>query len=115
MIDGIEEVAVTEWAQGLAGITGAQMKRGLENWQGDWPPSLTEFRDACLGLKHGKNQYGLDYVPQHLRAPIRENARLLSSTERDAKREAVKGKIEEMRAAIRRETSSSHCPTPSRH
>ena len=39
-IEGIEETAVTEWSQGLAGLTGAQIKFGLDNLTDDWPPSL---------------------------------------------------------------------------
>ena len=40
--------AVQEWAEGLGGLTGQQLRRGLDMWDEDWPPSLSEFRKACL-------------------------------------------------------------------
>ena len=48
-MDGIEEMAVNEWSIGLSGLTGAQIKKGLTDWQEPWPPSLPEFRAACEG------------------------------------------------------------------
>ena len=86
--EGIERVAMDEWAQGLSGITGEQIATGLRLWQEDWPPSLPEFRNACLGKTNGKNEFGLDYIPEYYReAKVTDRARLLSSDERDARRE----------------------------
>ena len=102
-IDGIEEVAVQEWADGLAGLSGEQIKRGLITWREPWPPSLPEFRAACLGRSAGgKNEHGLDYVPEYLRAPVRvtDRSRVLSSDEREAKRANIAEKIAAMRAAL---------------
>lgn len=101
-IDGIELVAVREWSKELAGMTGNEIQRGLDEWKGDWPPTSLEFAAACRGNKLGLNEFGLDYVPEYHRPqPIREQARLLSSDERDARREAVKEKIKAMRDAIK--------------
>lgn len=55
-IQGIEDIATTEWANGMAGITGEQIKCGLEkcaqkklqSGEQDWPPTLAEFRALCL-------------------------------------------------------------------
>lgn len=55
-IQGIEDIATTEWANGMAGITGEQIKCGLEKCakkklnpgEQDWPPTLAEFRALCL-------------------------------------------------------------------
>ena len=69
-IEGIEETAVTEWSQGLAGLTGEQIKFGLDNLTDDWPPSLPAFRAACTGK--GVNGFGLDYVPECYRETKRE-------------------------------------------
>ena len=44
----IQLLALTEWAEGLAGLTNEEIKTGLDRWDGDWPPSLPEFRKACL-------------------------------------------------------------------
>lgn len=100
-VDGIEETAIREWSMRLAGLTGRQIKRGLDSWSSDWPPSSEEFRGACLGTKNGANEFGLDYVPAYYRPqPIREKAKLLSSDERDARRADAAERIKEMRAAI---------------
>lgn len=42
-------LAVDEWGKVLAGVTAEQVKRGLLEWDRDWPPSALEFRKACLG------------------------------------------------------------------
>ncbi len=47
-IDGIEELAVSEWAQILTGITGEQIKTGLANLDSEWPPTAQGFRDLCV-------------------------------------------------------------------
>ncbi len=51
-IDGIEQTAIREWSKGLAGITGQQIRVGLDACPADWPPTLPEFRQACLGATH---------------------------------------------------------------
>lgn len=41
------------WAAGLSGLTGGQLARGLEACVASsdpWPPSLPDFRAACLGI-----------------------------------------------------------------
>ena len=101
-MQGIEEIAVKEWAQGLANITGEQMRQGLADWNEPWPPSLPEFRNACLQIKKGENEYGLNFKPPYLNTyRVLDRSRLLSSTERDAERAAVKPKIEAILAAIK--------------
>ena len=54
-MDGIEKVAVKEWSEQLAGITGEQIAFGLDNWNEDWPPSSVEFKKCCLD-KLGKDE-----------------------------------------------------------
>jgi len=46
-IAGIEERAVLEWAKGLNGLSGEQIKHGLDNWNCDWPPTMNEFKQCC--------------------------------------------------------------------
>ena len=43
----VQEVALAEWSEGLAGFTGNEIKRGLDTWNNDWPPTLPEFKAAC--------------------------------------------------------------------
>jgi len=84
VIEGIEETAVTEWSQGLAGLSGEQIKFGLDSLTDEWPPSLPAFRAACLGK--GLNEFGLDYVPECYREKKRE--RLIESDESKEKKRA---------------------------
>jgi len=49
-ISGIEERAVKEWSIGLAGLSTAQIKHGVDSWNEEWPPSLPEFKKTCLGI-----------------------------------------------------------------
>jgi len=97
----LTDVAKT-WASGLRGLTGAQIAKGLHvicARTDPWPPTLPEFRAACAGK--ALNEFGLNYVPEYHRPqPIREKAKLLSSDERDARREKAADRIKEMRAAI---------------
>jgi len=69
----------------LTGLTGEQIKFGLDNLTDDWPPSLPAFRAACTGK--GINGFGLDYVPECYRETKREN--LIESDENKAKHEAA--------------------------
>ena len=53
-IDGIEERAVKEWSEGLAGLNGNDIKHGLDNWDNQWPPAMDEFKKCCLGIADDK-------------------------------------------------------------
>ena len=90
-IDGLESLAIDEWAKGLSGVTGEQIKHGLEVWAGEWPPSLAEFRDVCTGKSKELNEFGLNYVPEVYRIPERRPEKLLSGPEREARLE--RGKV----------------------
>jgi len=52
-IDGIEEMAVGEWARELSGLTGEAIRAGLDAWDSDWPPSAPEFARLCRDLVAG--------------------------------------------------------------
>ena len=52
-IDGIEELAVGEWARELSGLNGEAIRAGLDTWDGDWPPSAPEFARLCRDLSTG--------------------------------------------------------------
>ena len=84
-IDGLESLAIDEWAKGLSGVTGEQIKHGLEAWAGEWPPSLPEFKDACTGKSNLLNEYGLNYIPEVYRIPEYKPEKLLSGPEREAR------------------------------
>ena len=43
-------LATAEWADYLAGMSQAQLDTGMRTWDGEWPPTLPEFRRACLGI-----------------------------------------------------------------
>jgi len=45
----LTRLAVSEWSDRLAGLTGDQVKQGLDTWREGWPPSADEFRKVCMG------------------------------------------------------------------
>ena len=51
-------LGVCEWSEQLAGLTGEQVKKGLNSWSSDWPPSCTEFRSACLNKGGDLHKFG---------------------------------------------------------
>lgn len=59
----LAKIAMAEWSQGLAGMTGEQIKRGLDTWDSQWPPSLPEFRAACRGESADWAHRGAAYRP----------------------------------------------------
>jgi len=98
-MEGIEDTAVTEWSQGLSGLTGEQIKNGLDNFKEDWPPSLPSFRAACEGK--GINGFGLDYIPECYRETKRE--RLIESDENKEKhRKAYSVGIGDIKSILKR-------------
>jgi hypothetical protein len=97
-IEGIEELATKEWAEGLSGLTGAQIRKGLGNLEGEWPPSLPEFRKACRG--NGLNEYGLTYIPEMYRVKETRKERLLSSDDREARRKVDAKRIKKIRESL---------------
>lgn len=102
---GIEEVAVNEWAQILSGVTGAQIKYGLDAWREDWPPSAPEFYKACIGEEKEKlNDLGLNYTPPYhtyVGQAERRQDHLLSNDDRDARRAKAREGIDAMRKALK--------------
>lgn len=82
-------------------MTPEQISRGL-TWDGEWPPTLPEFRAMCLGQKAGPNEYGLDYVPEYYRQQpkITDRSRLLSSDERDDRRAKMNERMAAMKAEL---------------
>jgi len=82
---------MTEWREGLAGVTAEELKRGLEAWQESWPPSLPEFRAACLGKSETWEHTGDAYrrFPPALPKP-------------KADREQVEAELAKMRECLRR-------------
>ena len=80
-LEGIEETAMVEWSQALSGLTGEQIKNGLDSLSDEWPPSAIGFRALCEGK--GVNGFGLDYQPECYREIKRE--RLIESDENKEK------------------------------
>ena len=42
------KLMLAEWTDGLRDYSDEQIKRGLDNLDGDFPPSLPAFKKACL-------------------------------------------------------------------
>ena len=81
------DAAMDEWRHGLKNMTGEQVKKGLEycREQYQWPPSIAEFRNACLGEPDWEHR-GEAYKTF-------KKDRLLSSDARDAKRKKSRAKF----------------------
>jgi len=45
-------LALREWGEVLAKMSGEQIKRGLDHWEGSHPPNAYEFRQACQEPKN---------------------------------------------------------------
>ena len=81
-IDGLEELAVIEWSEGLAGLTGEQIKKGLTTWASEWPPSLPEFRAACEGSEDWQHK-GAAYVESRKALPAPLCKKEIAQAERE--------------------------------
>lgn len=90
-MEGIEKIAINEWSQGLAGVTGDEIKKGLDSLSGEWPPSLPEFLKACKGKSDG---FGLGYTPECYR--VKDEPKLLT---KKLSHEELSKKIAELRSA----------------
>lgn len=84
-LEGIEDTAISEWQTALGGLSGDQIKKGLDSLSDEWPPSAVGFRALCEGK--GINGFGLDYTPECYRERKRE--RLLESDENKAAHKAA--------------------------
>jgi len=98
-LEGIEDTAVNEWSQGLSGLSGEQIKLGIDNLKDDWPPSLIAFRALCEGRQ--ANGLGLDYTPPYHKEIRRE--RLIESDEAKEKhRKAASIGLGSIRSILKR-------------
>ena len=101
-MQGLEDAAVEEWSTGLGGFTGEQIARGLSEWQGDWPPSLPEFKNACIGKidESGGDPYYCPTFNGPTLPRITDRSRLLSSDERERSRSAARSLLAETRKKL---------------
>jgi len=74
--DDIVDEAMQLWAEKLAGLTGEQLKRGLDAMSGSFPPTVTEFRELCIGdALHNTGAYKDFERPKLLEARNKETGR----------------------------------------
>ena len=59
-IEGREAEVVAEWSKELAGLTSEQVKAGMK-WRDEWPPTVYEFYDLCVGKKQDESHIGPAY------------------------------------------------------
>ena len=66
-------IARVEWSEGLAGMSGEQIKKALEKCRAEfkWPPSIAEFRLAGMGGNNLSEQNTAAYR-EFKRLPIPE-------------------------------------------
>ena len=61
-IHGVESEAIEQWSIGLSGLTGENIKLGLERCRDlEWPPSIKEFRSLCIPEKYAHRQNASAY------------------------------------------------------
>lgn len=90
-IEGIEELAINEWSDVLSGITGDQVKHGLNEWKEDWPPTAHQFRSACIGEQKDWKHKGQAYQ-------LIDKSHMLENT---ASHETARSAIHRMREMLR--------------
>lgn len=87
-------LAVAEWADGLADLGAEHLRHGLASWDGDWPPSLPEFRRACLATELPTSNQGWLEVGKRigcLPAPGEEWPQYIARTRRALQRASRSG------------------------
>lgn len=47
--DELYALALDEWSERLHGLTGDEIKHGIDSLTGEWPPTPHEFRELCVG------------------------------------------------------------------
>lgn len=97
-MSGTEEVAVREWANGLAGVTPQQIERGLSSWRELWPPTLYQFREACVGSRHAAHRPFPKALPRPKAKPEVAQAELARMRQR---RKFTPEEIDAERAALK--------------
>ncbi len=91
------ELLMSEWGEGLAGMTAEQIKAALEHCRADmeWPPSIAEFKKA--GRQDSAPYYGQQGI-----LPDEEKAlQLLAGETWQETRERGKQKLADLKAALR--------------
>ncbi len=101
--DGELSDTAKTWGSGLHGVNGDQLAQGLHaciERADPWPPSLPEFAAMCKG--RGKNDLGLDYVPEYHRSRETRPGRMLESDPDKAKRkEAAAEGVRSLREVLK--------------
>lgn len=52
--DRIYKMAINEWFNELQHLTTNQLREGLDNYKGDYPPNLIQFYEACTQKQIGR-------------------------------------------------------------
>ena len=86
-LGGIEEIAMKEWGQILAGLEPEHIERGLNDLPKSWPPTVFEFKELCVG----------SYEERRLDVSHRENrvSHMIESDEVKENRKAAGAKFAE--------------------
>ncbi len=98
-IEGIEDLAVTEWSQALSGITGEQIKTGLANLDSDWPPTAIAFKALCEGKQ--TNGLGLDHTPPY-HAEVKRDRLIESDEAKEKHRKAFSIGMGEIKSILKK-------------
>ena len=47
----LRTLAIEEWSRMLGGLSAEEIRRGLDTWKGEWPPTAGEFRSVCEPIR----------------------------------------------------------------
>jgi len=92
----VDGTAIKSWSRALADFTTEQLGRGIracENWQKNFPPTLPQFKELCLTVKHEKP----NFTQRRMAA---EKTSVMGHLESSAKSEVAKREVERMRAIM---------------
>lgn len=94
--DELQVLAMEEWAECLAGVTGEQIAHGFEVLTSEYPPSPEKFRQCCVGVNEGLGHNTLAY-----RNNFTENRLNPKLLEKKADKETARKALDEIRGIIR--------------
>ena len=105
----MRELAVSEWAKRLGGLSGEQIKRGLDDWNDKWPPNVETFRASCLGRDNPHGSAAYKFFPKALPKPKSDAARAAAELAkmRDCLRSARKAPVGPRRASQAQDYAAS--------
>ena len=84
------ELAIIEWSERLAGLTGEQIKHGLDNLKDEWVPTPMSFRTLCTGNDGTHNTAAYRVLKSPLEIGMSDELKKIEADKRRAKLKAIR-------------------------